>query len=123
MILTMFSFVAIFLITAIVCAVRFRLIQHRTTRRHDGREIPYWLDAMIDFFAFPKLIWETTSMLAIIIFSIRMYLTNNPELIFVGIFGVSIIWWIAYKCTATVTSKIFSKKILEQYGERTIPEC
>jgi hypothetical protein len=78
---------------------------------------------MIDFFAFPKLIWETTSMLAIIIFSIRMYLTNNPELIFVGIFGVSIIWWIAYKCTATVTSKIFSKKILEQYGERTIPEC
>ena len=122
MIMAVISLVVIFLATAAICAIRFRLIQHRTTRQHEGRKIPHWLDTMIDFFTFPTLVWKITSILAVILFSIRC-LTNSFELIFVGIFGATILGGVMYKCAAQFTSKIFSKKILEEYGENTIPEC
>ena len=123
MLLASLSLVIIIWVTAFVCGARFRLVQHRTTRKLDGQKIPEWLDSTIDFLGIPSLIWKVTLVTAIVLFCIRLYQINHFEMILVALIIVTILLAIAYRWAASITSSCFSKRIFRDYGERTIPEC
>ena len=104
------SLVIILLITSFVSGSRFRLIQHRTTRKEEARDIPRWLDSMIEFFSFPLLIWKSTSLIGVILFSVRLCQIGRYELIIVSLLVATFILLVGYICSALFTSKVFSKK-------------
>ncbi len=123
MLLATLSFVIIIMILAFLSGARFRLIQHRTTRKLEGRQIPGWLDFKIEFLGFPILIWRITSLVGLVLFSLRLYQIGRFELILVCLIVSTLIFYLGSWCSAKITSKIFSQKILKEFGENTTPEC
>ena len=129
MVLALISFVIIALITASLGGMRFRLIQHRTTRQEEGREIPNWLNSMIDSLAPLITIWNIVFVVGIISLSIKLCLFNHYHMIlvipvvFLVTIAATMLIFITYKCIGKITSQKFSKKIFEQYHEYTVPEC
>lgn len=129
MLLALISFVIIILITTSLGGIQFRLIQHKRTRKDEGREIPNWLDSIIDFLVPHIIIWNIVFMVGIVLFSIRLCLFYHYHIIMIApmIFLVTIaaigLMFITYKCIGKITSQVFSKKIFDQYHEHTLPEC
>ena len=121
MVSAIISIVIIILITAFVCGMRFRLIQHRTTRK--GSTIPSWLNSMIDYLRPQVLIWKTTSFIGMLMFCLRIYQRLSCGFVLLTLILSFILFIWGYVCGTSITSKIFSKKILKEYGEKTVKEC
>ena len=119
MLLALISFVIIILITASLGGMRFRLIQHRSTREDEGREIPSWLDSMIGFLMPHTIIWNIVFMVGVILFSIRLCLFKNyymilvVPMIFLVTIAAIVLIFVTYKCIGKITSQIFSKFSIE----------
>ena len=129
MCLASLSLVIIFLITVSLMGIQRRLVQHRTTRQDEGREIPNWLNSMIDCLSGPICVWEFSYFIGIILFSIKLCQFNHYLMImtlsmifFIGVISI-VPTFLVYKLTGSITSRHFSRKIFEQYHENTVPEC